>query len=169
MVTSTIRSQALSPLPPPGWYPDPSSSRIYRWWDGQAWTKHTSVGQPVAVQPPAPVAAVQVPEVASAPVFATAQFPSAQLPTPSPANAAFAPNRASAGTSIWRRNQLAFTTMGIVAVYLVLAAETHIVMLGLMPIMMSARSWQRKERLAGVAVCAAIVAVLVSFLAITGN
>jgi uncharacterized RDD family membrane protein YckC len=37
------------PLPPPppewpprGWYSDPSGQPLVRWWDGQAWTEHTS-------------------------------------------------------------------------------------------------------------------------------
>ena len=27
--------------PQPGWYPDPSDQRAWRWWDGQRWTDHT--------------------------------------------------------------------------------------------------------------------------------
>jgi hypothetical protein len=28
--------------PPPGWYRDPDGRDVQRWWDGQAWTEHTS-------------------------------------------------------------------------------------------------------------------------------
>ena len=28
-----------SPLPAPGWYPDPSNATQLRWWDGQQWTE----------------------------------------------------------------------------------------------------------------------------------
>jgi uncharacterized protein YxjI len=40
-----------SPLPPPGWYPDPAGGSGTRWWDGQVWTEH--VQQPPA-RPPVP-------------------------------------------------------------------------------------------------------------------
>ena len=93
----------LSQLPPPGWYPDPSSARIYRWWDGQAWTKHTSVGQPVATEVPA--AAVTAPvhaTVGSATTFAEAQFPAPAASFPSPARPSQQPN---IGQSIWQRNR----------------------------------------------------------------
>jgi hypothetical protein len=28
--------------PPPGWYPDPSGEKAWRWWDGVRWTEHAS-------------------------------------------------------------------------------------------------------------------------------
>lgn len=36
---------------PAGWYPDPVGESDTRWWDGSAWTIHTSVLRPELVQP----------------------------------------------------------------------------------------------------------------------
>ena len=44
-----------------------------------------------------------------------------------------------------------------------------IVMLGVWPFLTSIRSWQRKEPLAGLAVCAAVVAVLVALFTLSGH
>ncbi|QFS94649.1 hypothetical protein FIV07_28140 (plasmid) [Mycobacterium sp. THAF192] len=35
--------QRPTPLPGPGWHPDPTSRFHYRWWDGQRWTHTVSV------------------------------------------------------------------------------------------------------------------------------
>jgi Protein of unknown function (DUF2510) len=37
-----------APLPPPGWYPDPSGTAGLRWFDGYDWTPHA---QPLHAQP----------------------------------------------------------------------------------------------------------------------
>jgi hypothetical protein len=166
----------LSPSPP-DWYPDPSSasSRIYRWWDGQAWTKQTAVGKPAATEvlPPAPPA-----PVATSSSYGTAQYSNgdscmapSQVLAEAPVEVPVAPSAASriGSQSLWQRNQSAIITMGIVAVYLVLAVKTHIVMFGVWPFLTSIRSWQRKEPLAGLAVCAAVVAVLVAIIALSGH
>ncbi|GAA0607608.1 DUF2510 domain-containing protein [Streptomyces crystallinus] len=43
----------MSMTTPPGWYPDPGTPVLERWWDGTAWTGHTrAAGQPVV--PPSP-------------------------------------------------------------------------------------------------------------------
>lgn len=51
------------PLPPPGWYPDPSAPSSTRYWDGAQWTAHRAPAPPPivinnVVAPPAPVVAV---------------------------------------------------------------------------------------------------------------
>ena len=33
----------VSPLPPPGWYPEQGTSAM-RWWDGMGWTEHRHTG-----------------------------------------------------------------------------------------------------------------------------
>lgn len=38
---------------PPNWYPDPSASRLLRYWDGTQWTEHTSP-MATAGTPPVP-------------------------------------------------------------------------------------------------------------------
>jgi hypothetical protein len=88
-----------------------------------------------------------------------------EVPVGSPAKAA----PRITGQSIWQRNQSAIIAMGIVAVYLLLAVKTHIVMLGVWPLLTSIRSWQRKEPLAGLATCAAVVALLVGILTLSGH
>lgn len=39
------------PLPQPGWYTDPGAPHQVRWWDGKAWTEHTSVHSPASATP----------------------------------------------------------------------------------------------------------------------
>jgi uncharacterized RDD family membrane protein YckC len=39
-----------TPLPPAGWYPDPSGQSQLRWWDGRMWSVHMS-GAPVRSAP----------------------------------------------------------------------------------------------------------------------
>jgi hypothetical protein len=45
------------PLPPPGWYPDPSCAEVVRYWDGQAWSldevRRAAPPRPDAVGPDA--------------------------------------------------------------------------------------------------------------------
>jgi hypothetical protein len=36
-------------MAPAGWYPDPSGQWPFRWWDGTAWTEHTSAGSTTAL------------------------------------------------------------------------------------------------------------------------
>ncbi|MBD0740792.1 DUF2510 domain-containing protein [Streptomyces sp. CBMA152] len=58
----------MSMTTPPGWYRDPGSPAIERWWDGTAWTGYTrAAGQPVPVVPPPAAATVPLPPVGERP------------------------------------------------------------------------------------------------------
>ncbi|MCK0090614.1 DUF2510 domain-containing protein [Rhodococcus sp. HNM0563] len=45
--------------PPPGWYSDPETARLIRWWDGEQWTAHTHLA--TSSGPPAAVVQTQAP------------------------------------------------------------------------------------------------------------
>ncbi|MGN5236633.1 MULTISPECIES: DUF2510 domain-containing protein [unclassified Rhodococcus (in: high G+C Gram-positive bacteria)] len=48
--------------PPPGWYSDPETARLIRWWDGERWTAHTHLATSSA--PPAAVVRTEAPPTA---------------------------------------------------------------------------------------------------------
>jgi hypothetical protein len=63
-----------------------------------------------------------------------------------------------------RRNQASLTGVGFAAIYVVVAATTGFVLIGIVPVMMCMRAFQRKEPLAPLAAVAAVVAVGTFFL-----
>jgi hypothetical protein len=91
------------------------------------------------------------------------QFPQAQPPSYGPGvGMGRGRGMASAsmmGGSFWRRNQASLTATGVAAVYVVLAVSAHFVFLGIVPVVMCMRAFQRRETLAPLALVAAIAAV----------
>jgi hypothetical protein len=153
---------------PPGWHPDPSNpGGALRWWDGIAWTHHTQ--QPAAVRAAVPTeqqsgacaAPAAWPSAGSATAggYPTGGYPTSGYPTGTYGQAQ--------QHSYVKQNSLSFTVMGVVAVYILLAMSTHIVVLGILPVVLSVRAVRQREALAPVAVIAAIVAVLVAFAALS--
>lgn len=58
-----------------------------------------------------------------------------------------------------RANQASLTAIGITVLYILLAATTRVYMLGIFPLMTAIRAAGRKEKLAPVAIIAAVVAI----------
>jgi len=63
------------------------------------------------------------------------------------------------GSGMYQQNRTTVAVLGVVGLYLLLAAATHIVLLGIFPVSMSLRALRRREPFAFVAVAAAVVAV----------
>lgn len=151
----------MSDAPAPGWYADPQGVALYRWWDGAAWTASTADGQQSA-QSPSPQPGFYGAAVNAAPAQTRAYAP-AQTPT-YPTQFGQPPR---AGVKQRSDNHYALITVGVVALYVLIAWKAHVYVLGILPVMMSIRSKQRNEPLAIVAILAAVAAVLVAILGIT--
>jgi hypothetical protein len=172
---------------PPGWHPDPSNpGGALRWWDGLTWTHHTQ--QHTAV-PTASDGACAAPAAWPGAGSVTAGgSPTGGYPTGGHQAGGYQTGGYQAGgyqaggspgaaypsggygqaqqLSFAKQNSLSLTAIGVVALYVVIAMSSHVVLLGIFPVMLSVRAISRKEQLAPVAVIAAIVAVVVAFMAI---
>lgn len=177
-----------------GWYPDPAGSPAQRWWDGNQWTDQLQPFAAAPVYQPAP-AAESAPADRPAPApgrwnqqpgyeqpaygqqpygyqpgygqqpYGQQQYgqqPYGQQPYGQPA---FGGGGRPAG-SLWHRNQMSFITVIIGVVYLFLAFEAHLVFIGILPILMTIRAFNRKEKLAPVAALVAAAAIVIGIVAL---
>jgi hypothetical protein len=150
----------MQPLPPAGWYPDPNGSADQRWWNGQSWTSDMSPA-------PAPVASAAVPVATG---FATQPYATQPYAPQAHTSQPYAQSYAAATTApSTRGNRYAFITFGIVALYILIAVMSHVVVLGILPLGMSLRSKQAREPLAPLAIVAAIVSIVVAVAALSGH
>jgi hypothetical protein len=69
----------------------------------------------------------------------------------------------------WAVNRFALITMAVVALYILVAVETSFVVIGILPVAMSLRSKRAGEPLAPFAIGAAVLAVLVALVVISGR
>jgi hypothetical protein len=152
-----------STLPPQGWYPDPNEPGLLRWWDGQTWTAQT---QPSTAGP--------VPG-AGAEGGATQRVGDFTIPADQPSG----PQGGGTGWSRGRGrgrygsghsggNRLSITVFCVEAVYLVLAATTGFLLIGVLPLFLSIRAISAREKLGPVALAVTIVGFVASF-ALSGH
>jgi hypothetical protein len=131
--------------PPPGWQPDPT----------------------VSSEP-------QSAEALAGPAGAAARFAAYDAPAATtglkPIAWASDPTFAAAGQrTLTQRNSSTFTAIVVVALYLVLAATTGVVLIGIFPALLAYRAFQRREPLAALAVAAAAVAIVFSMTVLSGH
>jgi hypothetical protein len=164
--------------PPAGWYADPSGGAAFRWWDGTTWTDSTSPGAavPPSAAPPAGPAYGSAGEAPYTPTGTPSPFPYGGQPgSAAPVGQTFGQpyqpdlarspyQRAALAPAVgWRRNQYAFWTLGIAAVYVVIAVFAGFVFIGILPVLYAFRSMQRREPLFPLAIVGAALAVIVAF------
>lgn len=160
---------------PPGWNPDTNhAAGAIRPEDGSTWTEqaHQPVPEPqfAAYDPPAAATGVSQFAAYDQPAAATGavQFAAYEAPAAATGAVQFAATPVAQPTLI-QRNSTTFTAILVVALYLVLATTTGIVLIGIFPAMLAFRALQRREPLAVIAVGSAAVAIIFSFTVVTGH
>src|SRR4051794_1875407 len=166
---------------PAGWHPDPRQpTAILRWWDGAHWTEHT---QPTgSMQAPAATATAVVAAPAQ-PI--RAQAPAQPVQTHAPAQPAQAQRYAATGAqpltveaalamdqsqrSLMEQNSATFLALAVIVGYLVLAATTGIVLIGIFPALLAYRALKSGEKLAPLAIAAAAIAIVLAFSGMTSS
>jgi hypothetical protein len=121
-----------------GWYPDPSGSADQRWFDGLQWTSATAPSQRPASVP------AETQRFWTAPPAWVDQRQQSQ-----PWRSDFSRHSVSTNpAALLARNRYTAITAAIAVIYLLLAVTVHVALIGILPILMSARAFRAKEPLA---------------------
>jgi hypothetical protein len=149
-------------VPPPGWHPDPENpTSSMRWWDGTQWTaqvRPTNAGPDPVYAPPRPGGGAPWQNPGGAPW---------QNPGGGRRGGWWAGGRFPAGNSFSARNAASIRAIIFSVAYLVIAALTGFVLLGIVPVVMTFRAVSRREPLMPVAALASAVVVVVSVATLT--
>jgi hypothetical protein len=144
---------------PAGWYTDPSGADGQRWWNGQSWSDSVA---PVATQPAGSPA---VPDTS----MVDTVLPAANAPAMTSVHSYPVTQQTYQSRNAPASNRTAFITFAVVAVYLVIALETRLVVFGFLPLGLALRSNRQREPLAPFAIGAAVLSIGVAALRIFGH
>ena len=151
--------------PVAGWYADPNGGPDLRYWDGAAWTSSTQPApavQPAAASPyPQSGYPAQYPPYVGQPTAGSpyAGQPAAGQPYP-PANG---PAPVAPIGNLLARSKFTLITIAICIVYYIIDRSAHVVFLGILPVVMTARSFQAKEPFAIIGAAIAALTIVNAF------
>jgi hypothetical protein len=150
-----------------GWYDDPQQRGQLRWWDGASWTPATMpAAHPDAVAPAVggahPASGGWTPPSAPLPDHQAQQgypqqgypqqgYPQQGYPQqPYPGAPTYPPAGGAAGSrpNPWRGNTYTWLAIGIAIAYVLLYSFAHVIFIGILPIAMIVQAFQRREKLA---------------------
>jgi hypothetical protein len=176
---------------PAGWYPDPAGGSALRWWDGQQWTGHLHAGAPpeagTAAWGTSPPGAYGGPGThgeqgayGGQGSYGTPGSHGGPGPYGEPGPYGGGPGPPGGGPGTVGRggwggpggpmgrmggvNHYSLISVGVSALYLVLAVATHFVLIGFIPLAMALRARRAHERLAPLALVVAAVVIVISLL-----
>jgi hypothetical protein len=139
---------------------------MLRWWDGSQWTEHRAPAAPGGSAPPGGDPAGAPPTYSTGPAQGYGSYPQQGGAYPQqgwgPRQGGFSGPRQMRGPFGMRAsgaNTYAWTTIGIGAAYIALALSTGFVLIGFLPLVFAARSRQRREPLAPLAIAAAVLVI----------
>jgi uncharacterized protein DUF2510 len=169
-----------------GWYPDPAGSASSRWWDGTRWTESTMAPNSTSNQQPG---WTQPSQQAGWPPTQTGTFqqapygqtPSAQVPyqqapygqaqygqTSYNQQLPYSGGPVSAG-SLWQSNRYTVITVAVAIVYALLGLATHVVLIGIVPILFAVRAFRAREKLAVLAAVIAGLSVVLTIILVSSR
>jgi hypothetical protein len=139
-----------------GWYPDPAGSTLSRWWDGTRWTESTMAPNSTSGQVPY--------QQAPYGQQGAYQYGQAQYNQPLP----YSGGPASVG-SLWQSNRYTLITVAVAIAYALLGLTTHVVLIGIVPILFAVRAFRAREKLAVLAAAVAGLSVVVTIILVSGR
>src|ERR1700683_4554108 len=164
-----------STLPPQGWYPDPNQPGLLRWWDGQTWTTQTqsSTGGPVpgvGTGVGTRVGTGVGTDAEGGPTQRVGDFTiPADLPSGPQGGGTGLGRGRGRGRGRYRYrygsgrpggNRLSITAICVEAAYLVLAATTGFLLIGILPLFLSIPAISAQEKLGPVCLAVNIAGVV---------
>jgi hypothetical protein len=154
----------------PGWYPDAGSGGQLRWWDGGSWgpmspavdAYGTSVVPPAGYSQPGTAAPSNQPYNPSG-NNSQPYSPYSSQPY-SPQGFGQPSTGASSAQTFFQRSRFSLIAVLIAGIYIAIAAASHVVLFGILPVLMTVRAFRAKEKLWPLAALASGAAIVIAFI-----